>query len=139
MRRALLCLLPLAVLALSLIGYFAARGESTPLSLTLTLRAEACDPLLLEAIPEAPFSAVLDGCECRVLSYTLSPHKRRGTDGKKYPSRLLFDVCFTVSLEGEEREGVLYGGENLLSVGKSALLSCNFFEGNVIFLSVSRC
>ena len=138
MRRALLWLLPLVLLALSLIGYFATQRESEPLPLTVTLRAEACDPLLIKAIPEAPFSALIDGCACRVLSRTVSPHKKRGTDGKEYPSRLLYDVCFTVSLAGEEREGVLYGGEKLLSVGKSALLSCDFFEGNVIFLSISR-
>ena len=138
MKRALLCLLPLAVLALSLIGYFAAREKSVPLPLTVTLRAEACDPLLIRALPDAPLTAMLDGYPCQILSRTVTPHKKRTADGKEYPSRLLYDVSYTVRLEAEEREGVLYGGEKLLTVGKSALLSCDFFEGNVIFLSISR-
>ncbi len=135
-KHALILLLLLSVLALSLLGYFFTKEERERLPLTLTLRAEGCDVLLCEALTAPAFEAALDGYPCTVLSHTVTPHRKRSEGGTLYPSRLLFDVTFTVSLEGETRDGVLYGGENFLSVGKRAVLSSAYFEGSVIFLSI---
>ncbi len=135
-KRALTVLLLLSVLALSLLGYFFTREERERLPLTLTLRAEGCDALLCEALTAPAFEAALDGYPCAVLSHTVTPHLKRGEGGVPYPSRLLFDVTFTVTLEGEARDGVPYGGENFLSVGKRGVLSSAYFEGSVVFLSI---
>lgn len=134
MKKRIIVLLFLAVFSLSLLGYFFTQEERTPYSLSLTAAAKELDNALCERLPIAPFRATIDGVACTVTSIKRIPHLYQDAkSGQAFRSALFSDLVFEITLSAERRDGVYYSGEHYLSCGKSAALSSEKFETNVVF------